>query len=81
MKTETLSILQRVQNGEITPQVAQEQLFVLFGVTNRTCSNCYHCVVNPRSEYKHDQWKCFGRENIVTITNIENHVCDIWASR
>ena len=36
MKTETLSILQRVQNGEITPQIAQEQLFVLFGVVGRS---------------------------------------------
>ena len=33
MKTETLSILQKVKNGELTPQVAQEQLFVLFGVS------------------------------------------------
>lgn len=33
MKTETLSILEKVKNGELTPQVAQEQLFVLFGVS------------------------------------------------
>ena len=33
MKRETLSILKKVKNGELTPQVAQEQLFVLFGVS------------------------------------------------
>ena len=33
MKTETLSILEKVKTGELTPQVAQEQLFVLFGVS------------------------------------------------
>lgn len=33
MKTETLSILEKVKNGELTPQIAQEQLFVLFGVS------------------------------------------------
>ena len=35
MKTDTLSILEKVKNGELTPQVAQEQLFVLFGVSKR----------------------------------------------
>ena len=29
MKRETLSILKKVKNGELTPQVAQKQLFVL----------------------------------------------------
>lgn len=33
MKTETLSILEKVKNVELTTQVAQEQLFVLFGVS------------------------------------------------
>ena len=33
MKRETLSILKKVKNGELTPQVAQKQLFVLFGVS------------------------------------------------
>ena len=33
MKRETLSILQKVKNGELTPQVAQKQLFILFGVS------------------------------------------------
>ena len=33
MKTETLSILEKVKNGELTLQVAQEQLFVLFGIS------------------------------------------------
>ena len=47
-------------------------------VTNRTCSNCHHCVVNPSSENEHDQYKCFAREHITTISNINNHVCDKW---
>jgi len=34
MKTETISILEKVKNGELTPQIAQDQLFVLFGVSN-----------------------------------------------
>lgn len=33
MKTETLSILEKVKTGELTTQVAQEQLLVLFGVS------------------------------------------------
>ena len=33
MKRETLSILKKVKNGELTPQVALKQLFVLFGVS------------------------------------------------
>lgn len=33
MKIETLSILEKVKNGELTPQAAQKQLFVLFGVS------------------------------------------------
>lgn len=33
MKRETLSILKKVKNGELTPQVAQKQLFVLFGIS------------------------------------------------
>ena len=33
MKRETLSILEKVKNGELTPKVAQKQLFVLFGVS------------------------------------------------
>jgi len=33
MKRETLSILKKVKNGELTTQVAQKQLFVLFGVS------------------------------------------------
>lgn len=39
MKTETLSILEKVQNGELTPQVAQQQLFVLFGVSGSASSS------------------------------------------
>lgn len=34
MKIEILLILEKVKNGELTPQVAQEQLFILFGVSN-----------------------------------------------
>lgn len=34
MKTEVLSILEKVKTGELTTQVAQEQLFVLFGVSS-----------------------------------------------
>lgn len=33
MKEQTLSILEKVKTGELTAQVAQEQLFVLFGVS------------------------------------------------
>ena len=33
MKEQTLSILEKVKTGELTTQVAQEQLFVLFGVS------------------------------------------------
>lgn len=33
MESETLSILNKVKNGELTPQLAQNQLFVLFGVS------------------------------------------------
>lgn len=47
-------------------------------VTNRTCSNCHHCVVNPSSENEHDQYKCFAKEHITTISNINNYVCDKW---
>ena len=43
MKTETLSILEKVKTGELTPQVAQEQLFVLFGVME---SDCEHEWIN-----------------------------------
>ena len=32
MKEQTLSILEKVKNGQLTMQVAQEQLFVLFGI-------------------------------------------------
>lgn len=49
-------------------------------VTNRNCSNCHHCVVNTNSENEHDQYKCFAREHITTISNINNYVCDKWTS-
>ena len=51
---------------------------LLADVSNRTCSNCYHCVLNPSSEGIHDKYKCFARENIVTITDCTTHVCDKW---
>jgi hypothetical protein len=35
MKAKTLSILEKVKNRQITPKIAQEQLFVLFGVSGR----------------------------------------------
>ena len=39
MKTETFSILEKVKNKELTPLLAQEQLFVLFGVSGMLVSN------------------------------------------
>ena len=35
MKTEILSILEKVKNGELTPQIAQEQIFILSDVNKR----------------------------------------------
>ena len=36
MKEQTLSILEKVKTGELTTQVAQEQLLDLFAVSSRT---------------------------------------------
>ena len=46
MKTETLSILEKVKNGELTPKIAQEHLFVLFGVSGSTSRSTLHEVGN-----------------------------------
>ena len=35
MKEQTLSILEKVKTGELTTQVAQEQLLLLFSVSKR----------------------------------------------
>ena len=73
LKTE-IDIIERWQKLSSVPQA--NELLPL--VTNRTCSNCHHCVVNPSCENEHDQYKCFAREHITTISNINNHVCDKW---
>jgi tRNA(Ile2) C34 agmatinyltransferase TiaS len=43
MKEQTLLILEKVKNGELTAQVAQEQLFVLFGVSGQRQTVCPNC--------------------------------------
>lgn len=63
---ETLSILEKVKNGQLTLQMAKEQLFVLFGV-----SNCFSIGTKVQIT------KCInGHEfeigEIVTIINREN---------
>lgn len=43
MKEQTLSILQKVKDGMLTPEIAQEQLFVLFGVSGERQTVCPNC--------------------------------------
>lgn len=39
MKKKTLEILKKVSKNELTPDEAQKQLFVLFGVINQVCDH------------------------------------------
>lgn len=50
-------------------------------VSKRTCRNCHNCVANPTSKYNWDKHKCFAREQIITITNIDEYKCDKWTER
>ena len=53
MKRETLSILKKVKNGELTPQVAQKQLFVLFGaIGSKPKSKSKKPLITPESYSK-----------------------------
>ncbi len=52
MKTETLSILEKVKSGKLTPEVAQEQLFVLLGIAN--CFRINANVIITECFYGHE---------------------------
>lgn len=72
MKAQTLTILQKVKNGELTPQMGQESLFVLFGVSNRACANC------KLLHKKNDENICLDTRNRIVHINehsCERHVC------
>ena len=58
MEKETLSILDKVKNGELTPQVAQEQLFVLFGVSNNEVVVCPRCKGENQYIKTKNGYKC-----------------------
>ena len=77
MEEKTLQILTKVKNGELTPQIAQEQLFVLFGI-----SGCF--VIGARIQIT----RCiYGHEyeigEVVTIIEHEekNNQTTSWLCR
>ena len=77
MEEKTLQILTKVKNGEITPKIAQEQLFVLFGV-----SGCF--TIGARIQITH----CIhGHEyeigEVVTIIDheVEDNQTTSWLCR
>jgi len=49
MKKKTLSILNKVAKGKMTPEIAQEKLFDLFGVGQSEQLSCETCIFNTHS--------------------------------
>lgn len=70
MKTKTLSILKKVQSGDITIQVAQEQLFVLFGVSGSLHDAPAKIFVNVYNPIKPNSWDCHLTEASAVINSI-----------
>lgn len=73
MKTKTLSILNKVQSGEITIQVAQEQLFVLFDVSG----SLQPLTVNRLSE----MMQKLSKETWIALKGDENGWIEWWNER
>jgi len=61
MKKKILSILNKVAKGKMTPEIAQEKLFVLFGVSIPFCTppNITYCkqAIYPDFDCKTCKWK------------------------
>lgn len=65
-----LSILEKVKNGELTPQLTQEQLFVLFGVSGSLHDAPAKIFVNVYSPINPNSWDCHTTEQSAVINSI-----------
>lgn len=68
MKIKTLSILEKVKNGELTPKEAQEQLFTILGVDYCDCEKLQHKLERNQFPYgddiEYDECcKCYKKYN------------------
>jgi len=80
MEAKTLSILEKVKNGEITTQIAQEQLCDLFGIGFRNLDELKASITNGRlriesnnenGSIKLDKWINQNKNNLSEWLDIE----------